>query len=192
VVARPTRWWWIRHAPCDGPPGLIHGRDVGIVKDERQIARVKALLPDPALFLTSAMKRAIDSARALSHVPAQKIAAFDEQDFGDWQGRAHAELWDSGDAAYRDFWKTPADSVPPGGESFASLVARVSTEIARLTELHQGMDLVAIAHAGPIRAALAVALGLSPERALAFAIDHWSVTRLDFVAGSWRVGGVNG
>ena len=41
------------------------------------------------------------------------------------------------------------------------------------------------------KAALAVALELSPEQALRFAIEPLSLTRIDRVAGGWRVVGVN-
>lgn len=189
---RPTHWWWIRHAPCDGPPGLIHGRDAQIIRDDKVIARVKQGLPDQALWLTSTMKRSIDSARALTHVPAIRVAEFDEQNFGAWEGQAHNDLWSKEDPAYRAFWDAPATTAPPGGESFADLVTRVSAAITQANEMHQGMDLVAVTHAGTIRAALALALGLTPDKALGFAVDHWSLTRLDCIQGSWRIGGVNG
>jgi alpha-ribazole phosphatase len=38
---------------------------------------------------------------------------------------------------------------------------------------------VVVAHAGTIRAALALALELRPERGLAFVVDPLSVTRID-------------
>ena len=53
-------------------------------------------------------------------------------------------------------------------------------------------------HGGSIRAALAVALGIEAERALAFTIDNCSLTRLDHIAGpgaddegQWRINAVN-
>ena len=46
-----------------------------------------------------------------------------------------------------------------------------------------GADVVAVAHGGTIRAALALALGLDPERALALAVDNCSLTRIDHIAG---------
>ncbi len=65
-----------------------------------------------------------------------------------------------------------------------------------LSARHKGRDIVCVAHAGSIRAALAVVLGLTPEAALAFTIDTLSLTRLDLIdspaAGhGWRVGPVN-
>ena len=42
-----------------------------------------------------------------------------------------------------------------------------------------GRTIVAVAHGGTIKAALALALQLETEAALAFAIDNCSITRLD-------------
>jgi len=70
--------------------------------------------------------------------------------------------------------------------------------MARLTAAYRGRDIVAVAHGGSIRAALAVALGIEAERALAFSIDNCSLTRLDHIAGpgaddegQWRINAVN-
>ena len=52
-------------------------------------------------------------------------------------------------------------------------------------------DIVIVAHSGTIRAMLAIALRLEPDAALAFMIDPWSLTRIDRVAGDWRVNFVN-
>ena len=54
---------------------------------------------------------------------------------------------------------------------------------------------MAVAHGGTIRAALAVALALDPESALAFNTDNLALTRIDHLAleegEAWRVVGVN-
>jgi len=62
--------------------------------------------------------------------------------------------------------------------------------------LHAGRDIVAVAHGGSIRAAVAHALGLAPEAALALSVDTLSLTRLDHIAGpgagqDWRVAQLN-
>ncbi len=65
-----------------------------------------------------------------------------------------------------------------------------------------GRDVVAVCHGGTIRAALARALELDPERALAIATENCALTRLDHIAGPpgshapgtegvWRVALVN-
>jgi broad specificity phosphatase PhoE len=74
----------------------------------------------------------------------------------------------------------------------------VTRTIERLNERFAGRDIIAVTHGGTIRAAIALALDLPPESALAFAVDNLSVTRLDHFpsdAGgrghAWRVNFTN-
>jgi len=78
-----------------------------------------------------------------------------------------------------DFWLCPAHYRPPEGESFTDLIARVAPEIERISEENPGRHVIAVTHGGTIRAALAIALGMDPERALSFTIENLSVTRID-------------
>ena len=198
-----TRWWWIRHAPVIGHEGRIYGNSE-VACDTSDAAAFGALagrLPDRAVWVTSHLGRARETAAAPvdgGAAPVEPSIERDlaEQDFGDWQGRTYAELERAGDAVYHKFWLTPADHAPPGGESFAAVIERVRPVVERLTAAHAGRDIVAVAHGGSIRAALALALGLDAEAALAFRIEHLSLTRIDHVAGpgpggDWRVGPVN-
>ena len=85
----------------------------------------------------------------------------------------------------------PGARSAPGGESFLAVIERVSRALNRLVETY-----IAVAHGGTIRAALALALDLAPEAALAFTIENCSVTRIDHIDGpgmghGWRVVTVN-
>lgn len=199
VVAKPrppaaTRFWWIRHAPTAASPGMLLPRDAPPELGDavqKTLAALRRQLPTPALHLTSDLARAFMTAAKLSHVPAQRRANLAEQDFGAWCGRTHQALWDSGDASYRAFLDDPIATRPPDGESFAELCARVAGAIDALVALHDGIDLVIVAHAGTIRGALARALDLAPDRALRFAIDHLSLTCIEHMQGSWQVRKVN-
>lgn len=119
------------------------------------------------------------------------MSALGEQDFGDWVGLTHDEIAAHDPAAAARFWDDPANRAPPGGEAFTDVLARVAAAIEALGRAHAGRDLVVVAHAGTIRAALALALGLTPQFALRVVIAPLSTTRLDRVGDSWRVEGVN-
>jgi alpha-ribazole phosphatase len=204
-----TRWWWIRHAPVVGHAGRLYGSlDVDCDCGEEPLFRALAKrLPANALWVVTPLKRTQATAAAIArHHPAgqhdfhiEPLLA--EQDFGRWQGLTYAELAAARDGAWHRFCETPAASVPPGGESFAALAARVARAVESLTRHHAGGDIVCISHGGPIRAALAHALGATPEQALSFAVDNCSLTRLDHFAeaqsargclgGTWRIAMVN-
>jgi alpha-ribazole phosphatase len=181
------RLWLIRHAPVAAPKGVIHGNDAPAdTSDAAAIAALRARLPARAASFASPAIRTLQTAAALGLQPTAE-PKFSEQDFGDWTGRRHDDLAGEFGAAYRDFWDAPANSRPPGGESFASQIVRVRDGLAKLA----AGDVILVVHSGTIRAALAVALDLPPEAALRFAIDPLSLTRIDRVANGWRVVGVN-
>jgi broad specificity phosphatase PhoE len=203
VRPRETRWWWIRHAPVpDG--GRIYGRkdldcDCGAAGT---FAGLAATVPRGAVWLTSSLKRTHQTAAAIrAAIPAEPedapiaIPEFDEQDLGRWQGLGRAEFLTARKAAGHPFWFAAAHEKAPGGESFFDLFTRTAAAIQRLTAEFSGRDIVAVTHGGTIRAALAGALNIAPDAALAFVIDNCSLTRLDHLGeeltGPWRVGAVN-
>ena len=206
-----TRWWWIRHAPVINRGGRIYGQDDPECdcSDTETFRALAGLLPEGAVWVTSHLSRTQRTAESiLAHLarapepPPIAEPALAEQHFGDWQGLTHAELAARRDGAWHRFWLAPADHAPPGGESFADLVARVAAAIERLSAEHAGRDIVAVTHGGTIRAAVAHALGLSPEAALSITVDNCALTRLDHIAGppgshapegvgAWRVRLVN-
>src|SRR5262245_3767845 len=183
-----TRWWLVRHAPVIGVNGRVYGQDDidSDCGDEAQFKHLAGLLPHDAVWLVSHLKRthqtasAIIAARVAQVVPDPIVTSdLAEQHFGDWEGMTYAELEALRGGAYHRFWHSPATERPPGGESFEDVVARVGNAMARITAEHAGRDIVAVVHGGTIRAALAVALDIDPERVLGFAVDTCSVTRMD-------------
>lgn len=208
MTSHVTRWWLIRHAPVINPDRLIYGqRDV--VADTSNTAHFAGLartVPRRAVWLQTPLQRTRATAEAILDAGESDHAAprpvpvvvpeLIEQNFGDWQGITHEQLRDCRSGQDHPFWLAPALERPPGGESFMEVVARVATALLDQSAQHKGQDIVAVCHGGSIRAALAVALGMDPERALAFRVDNLSVTRIDHIDGeggsrAWRVEGVN-
>jgi alpha-ribazole phosphatase len=191
-----TQWWWVRHAPVPGPRDQIKGRlDLpSDTSDTRTFAIQAARLPKDAVVFTSSRIRTQQTLAALVKAgfdaPSPQIEPdFDEQDFGRFQGHTWGAL--AGDPALDAFWKDPANTPAPGGESFAQLVDRVRRGIARVGTLHAGKTIVIVAHAGTIRSALCVAMGIAPKAGLTFAISTVSITRIEGIDAAWRVRTVN-
>lgn len=200
-----TRWWWIRHAPVVDDGGCIYGqRDLPAdCSDARSFSALARELPERAVWIASHLCRTHQTAAAISRAglsvpPLVVETALAEQHFGEWQGQPRHEIY-SRHMPWPGFWISAADHRPPGGESFAEVTERVASAIERLNAVHAGRDIVAVAHGGTIRAALALALRLSPANALAFSVENLSLTRLDHIAptgqssatSAWRVVTVN-
>jgi alpha-ribazole phosphatase len=218
MAATVTRWWWVRHAPVTGHQGRIYGQAdfPADCSNQTVFQSLAAVLPADAVWITSNLRRTHQTAEAILAAmpraetgaaagiarPAERLIEPEiaEQHFGDWQGRTFDELYKMrGDERFT-FWISPASEVPPGGESFVEVVNRVGGAVRRLTEQFAGRQIVAIAHGGSIRAALAHALAIDAERVLSFSIGNCSVTQLDHIYDpdsvdqdkqGWRVNIVN-
>ena len=119
-------------------------------------------------------------------------SAFIEQAFGAWEGVAWCEIQKASNPHYATFWASPFTVRPPGGgESFLDVMTRVGEAVSRLSDQYTGNNIVVIAHAGSIRAALALALNLTPDQVHTIAVDPLSITCLEYIDGTWRVYTVN-
>lgn len=204
--AQETRWWLIRHAPVPDPEGRILGQldHPADTSDTETLEDLARMLPAQAVALVTPLARTGQTARALAaaglRLPRpEPVPALMEQHFGAWQGRTWGHLLDADppDPAVAAFWADPATAAPPGGESFAAVRARVALALETLSERHTGRDIIAVVHAGTVRAAVAHALDLGPAAALRIQVAPLSLTRLDRLddAGPngpcWRLGCVN-
>lgn len=196
-----TRWWLIRHAPVPNPDKLIYGQDdpSADTGDVAALAELASRLPQRAVWVTSHLRRTRQTAAAL-RLPGSDMALVErdlaEQSFGAWEGLSHDAVADRFPEEAGRFWSAPANEAPPGGESFAAMMARVAVVIKRLTAAHAGRDFVAVIHGGSIRAALALALDLTPDAALRLAVAPLSLSRIDHYGGpdggdSWSVSALN-
>ena len=202
ITGLVTRWWWVRHAPVPNPEARCYGQsDQDCDVSNHDLFEHQArLLPKGAVWYASNLLRARKTAETLaSHGAEMSELNIDpnlaEQHFGDWQGLTYVEIAEK-HADNHLFWLGPPEYRPPGGESFVDLRDRTVRSIDRLTEEHRGRDIVATAHGGTIRAALAHAFDLHPEAAVRIEIDNVSLTLIEHFeqadpAHAWRVAFVN-
>lgn len=177
----------IRHAPVTGT-GLCGRRDLPAdCSASAALDGLRTMLarPEirPARTITSPALRCRQTAAALGLAPLGEDARLWEQDFGDWEGAG--DLPDLGAmspaalAAHR----------PPAGESFVDLCNRAQPALRDLGRV--GGRVAIVAHAGIVRAALALALG-GPGPALSFEVAPLSLTWLRALPGGvWSVAWVN-
>ena len=203
MTTQVTRWWWIRHAPVTVAGGRLYGQnDLPADTSESHVFDGLAdALPVGAAWVATPLQRTGQTADAIENAghagaPRHIEADFIEQHFGEWQGWTWEEVRAAQGDAFHKFWVAPAHHAPPGGESFADVIARVAPAVDRLTALNAGGDIVSVAHGGSIRAAIAHALELTPDKALAIQIDNCTLTRIDHIegpgeGGSWRIHGIN-
>jgi broad specificity phosphatase PhoE len=115
-----------------------------------------------------------------------------EVDFGRWNGRHWNDVMQADNSRYRHWLENWVIQEAPDGESFADVLRRTGAWLAALLGSTGDEDCVlAIAHAGSIRAVLCHALGLPPGRALSIGIEHARASRLRYANGQFEVRYVN-
>jgi alpha-ribazole phosphatase len=185
----PTELVLIRHAPAETGGRLCGRRDVAARLDDRTaLARLSAAMTDVRQVVTSPALRCRQTAEALFDGRAViEEPLLWEQDFGAEDGMALSALPDLGPLSREDL----AARQPPGGESFADMVARVTPALVALAaQAMAGGPVAVVAHAGTARAGLALALDSVPA-ALTFEVAPLSVTRLRCLPGAFSIVCVN-
>lgn len=184
TLPEPAELMLIRHAPAAHGGRLCGRTDVPADLGDPALEPLRAVLTAVSRRVASPALRCVQTAGALW--PGQEIPVDDrlwEQDFGAHDGLPFGQIPDLG--------PLPPDALaahrPPGGESFADMVARVRPALEALAERARTEGPVAVvAHAGTVRAALALALGAVPP-ALAFEVAPLSLTRLRVFDGGLSV-----
>jgi alpha-ribazole phosphatase len=151
----------IRHPRPLIEPGICYGRlDMPLHPQAGEaIARIAA---DPGLrhatrVWSSPARRCRVVADAIAEALAVQLTLdhrLQELDFGDWEGRS----WDTVARADLDRWAAePAGFAPPGGESGASLIARIRDFADALHRDRR--DCVVVSHGGPLKVLSALLTG---------------------------------
>ena len=110
-----------------------------------------------ATVFTSPLRRAYQTAAAIAAVcgaPVEVDERLIELDYGDWDGRALADVPPDAWAA----WRADPRFAPPGGESLVAVTARVGDFCGE--RLAGDGAVVAVSHVSPIKAAVVWALAV--------------------------------
>ncbi|HLY55784.1 MAG TPA: histidine phosphatase family protein [Stellaceae bacterium] len=176
--------WLIRHPAVAVLPGTCYGRQDVALREPAvaALADIAGRLPLIASLRTSPALRCRRVAMHLSEcrgLPAIDDDRWQELDFGAWEGRA----WNDIPRAESDPWAADHWTLaPPGGESYGALSARVAVALDALTD---DRDTAIVTHAGPIRAALALAVGPESRRLPELDIPFGAVIGLRREGAGW-------
>jgi alpha-ribazole phosphatase len=130
----------------------------------------------PRLF-SSDLARARSTLSALAHGWGGTIevdARLREMNFGDWDGRTWVEIREADGERLQGWMDDWVERRVPGGESFADVALRVASWSDEI--LHGETSLLAVAHAGSIRALLCHLLEWPLDRAFRLQVDHGRIS----------------
>lgn len=187
-----TRILLLRHAET-AAPDLFHGAesDIGLgARGHRQVAAIAPLLAAerPALVVSSAMRRAIETARPIAEACAvshQVEPSLHERALGPISltptdgGKPVAESvrrWMNGEKSYAS----------PGAESFHDVQQRALPTWQRLAEQGAGQTTVVIAHGG-LNRILLLSLDVGLRHWSEFHTPNLGINELVLEQGRWRL-----
>ena len=196
----PPPFLFIRHGETDwNVEGRLQGgRDIPLNARGRMQAtaaghRLATLLnaadrqPEAAHFVVSPLERTRDTAervRAALGLPARDYATderLQELSFGAWEGMTWGEVKRHDPACLkqrrRDKWRF----VPPGGESYEQLAARLRPWIATVTD-----HLIVVSHGGVARALMVLVGGLSEPAAVEADVRQGRILRFAHGRSAWQ------
>ena len=106
-----------------------------------------------------------------------------EVGFGEWEGKAAAEIEHDAPGTLARFKADPVNARPAGAEPLADFHARVAAALEDLLAQHAHQHVLLVGHAGVMRMALAWALHIPLEHAYRVEVATASLTRLRFEGG---------
>lgn len=135
------------------------------------------------LIVSSPLRRAREAAEVVARTAGLNLrvdAAWAEMDFGAWDGqpRSGIEEHAEGKAALARFYADPVANPPPHGEARDVFETRIRHALRQLAGDAAAGPILVVTHAGPMRAALAIACGLELKSLWALRIGYGTRIRL--------------
>ncbi len=183
--ARPRTIALLRHAETAAQYSgrLIGSTDLPLAPEGRLKASLLAprlAWERPSRLYCSPLLRARETAESLGETLGM-IPVIDldlrEIDFGRWEGMTFDAIQVSDPEAVARWARFEPDFAFPGGESIEVFLARIRRVAKRFAEF-EGPSVLAVTHAGVIRAMICHLLGLSPRKYVLFDVKPASLTKI--------------
>jgi probable phosphoglycerate mutase len=165
---------FIRHGPTEwNARGLIQGQsDIPLSDDGRAEVRRWALRPDLGGFdwYSSPLQRARETAELLGCAGCRYEPRLMEANWGEWEGWSLERLRQDIGEIFAAMEAQGLDLQPPGGESPRMVRARLAAWLEEVGPAQR--PIVAVCHAGVVRAAYSLATGWDMKKKAPLARPH--------------------
>ena len=164
-----TRLFLIRHGnTVDEETKKVYKGRTDIPLSRKGILRIRGAAAFLSAFTldrmyTSTLSRSIDSGRIIADsqgIGIEVAPAFDEVDFGAWEGLSFDEIRERYPEDLGLWLKDPASHPPPRGESFRNAQKRSMGALRKIIAEHGGERIAIVAHGGILRIMIFAILGM--------------------------------
>ena len=184
---------FLRHTRVEDPATCYGMSEMPLAASfQNDMASVMPLLQPFKIdrMISSPLGRCKQLARFISErsdLPFETDKRLCELDFGEWEGLK----WDEIDRKQLKLWSSDyCNTAPPGGETYLQLQQRADECLKSLSGGEDETVLV-VTHGGVIRAALALAIDLSLEKAFNLVVDYGSISMVERLRRHQKVHFVN-
>ena len=177
----------VRHGQTSTTGAVLPGRASGLDLAETGLAQAQAAadrigkLSNVQAVYASPLERTQQTAAPIAratHLRVRSAKGLLECEFGDWTGAKLSDLRKLPE--WSQVQNNPSGFRFPGGESFTEMQTRIWSELQRISAAHPGATVVAVSHADPIKAAVAMATGVHLDLFQRIVISPCSITPLLF------------
>jgi len=180
---------FIRHGKTNFPLDRIYcdDREDPVLNDEGEAqalstAKLLKNIAIDALYCSPSL-RTLRTAKIITAARDLELNICDElreRKFGIWEGLYFHEIAERYPEEQAQWKKNNAGFRPENGESIYDLWNRMAPVIDELVDQNRGKTVAVVAHVGPIRIAVAQAIGLPTSNFRCLNVDYASVTRIDY------------
>jgi len=138
-----------------------------------------------SILYASDLQRAWETAQAIADccgLTAQPEPRWREMSFGGWEGFTYRDIERCDHGALTAWQADPSQVSPPQGETLTQVASRVRESYDEMVCKHMGHTVALVAHGGPLRILLCLALGLPLRAHWQFTIDLGSISELRIYA----------
>ena len=172
---------FLRHGETTAGKCFLGSTDVSLSELGWRQMKAAELSADYDVVLSSPLKRCCEFSQL--YAVENKLSVniendFREIDFGLWEGKTSAELWESDREKLAAFWSDPVIATPPEAESLIDFQKRVIGSFNhKLNEL-KGKKVLFVCHAGVIKMILCEILSMKLKNMHRLNIDHAGLSRV--------------
>ena len=186
---KPTLILLVRHGKTPTTGTKLPGRAAGLhlspegTEQANAAARRIVELERVAAVYASPLERTQETAQPIADalgLTLQTEAGLIEADFGEWTGAELKDLFKLPE--WKQVQQAPSTFRFPNGESFAEMQLRIANAVASIVATHPGQTVVAVSHADPIKALVALAIGTHLDLFQRIVVSPCSVTAIQYPA----------
>lgn len=134
-------------------------------------------------IITSPLQRCYAFAEALATkhgLPLVVDRRIREVGFGSWEGRMRQAVMVEESENYKRFYANPLEARPNGAEPLQAFYSRVTEAMFSIVSTYPDEQLLMVAHAGVVRAAVSMVLNGALKKLHSTRVEHAGITRIAY------------